>query len=171
MLWVLLSQCRALNHVLRLCLFDLRPYRDRPSFAHLPREPEDRREAAVSRWRLGRVWSHQVQRPNRCVCVYFGVCVCVLWLVHPCCFKRECGSSACVCVTAAPLEKYPLKKHKGLISFLLLFPLSRGGVSLYIPEPAAESVDSASTNETSRSCPKPRPCQLGLAGSWGCQSR
>lgn len=169
MLWVLQSQCRALNRVLRLCLFDLRSYRDRPPFAHLPREPEDRREAAVSRWRLSRVRSHQVQRPNRYVCV--RVCVCALACIPMLFHKRTWIFRPCACHSSFSWKKYPLTKHKGLTSLLLLFSLSRGGVSLYIPEPAAESVDSSSPNETSRSCPKPRPCQLGLEGSGGCQSR
>lgn len=114
---VLLSQCQVLNYFLNMCSFDLWSCRGRPSFAHLPREPEDCREAPVSRSRVSRVWSHQVQRPNWYVCV----CLCVHLLVFPHSFKLRICIFRFAYVAQASLQKHPLKKHRGLTSLLPFF--------------------------------------------------
>lgn len=164
---VLLSQCQVLNYFLNMCSFDLWSCRGRPSFAHLPREPEDCREAPVSRSRVSRVWSHQVQRPNWYVCVCVSVCAfaCISTQFQ----IEDLHLPLCICCTSFPSKTSSEETQRFDFSTSVFF--SRGRVSLYIPEPTPESMDSSSANETSLSCQRPRPCQLGLAGSWSCQSR
>lgn len=133
--------------------------RDKPASADLPREPEDRWEAPVSGSRFSWIRSHQVQRLNWCVCV----CVCVLHNV------KWGSTSLSLHVWHQLLFRNIPLNQLWLLSFFLFKISTRGRISLHVPEPPSESVDSPQTNETCLSRQGPRPRQLGLEGSRCCQ--
>lgn len=76
-------------------------------------------------------------------------------------FSDLTGASVFVCLPSAPLQKHPFTST--LTSILPFSPSkisTSGRISIHIPEPPPESVDSPQANETSLPRQEPRPRQL-----------